>query len=200
MTESTESRILDAANELFAERGYAGMTTRLLAARAGVNEVTIFRLFGSKSGVLAALFTRMAAEGIAAEAARGGIPDDAAEAIPVLAMREFEGATRYGGTAARVAFEARSVPEVGELLGEGPIENSHELARRFAAWQEAGQVRDDIDPRVMAEAFASLTSSFVIYRQVMGMQPTGELPAQETMRQLTEVFLGGVLRKREESQ
>ena len=193
MTESTENRILDAANQLFAERGYMGTTTRLLADRARVNEVTVFRLFGSKSGVLAALFGRIAAEGVAAEAARGAIPEDARDAIAALAAREFEGATRYVGAASRIAFEARTVPEVGELLGEGPADNLRELTRRFAAWQAAGQVRADIDPRVMAEAFASLTSSFVIYRQIMGMQPTGDLPAEETMRQLTEVFLGGVL-------
>ncbi len=41
-------KILRAAFDLFAEKGYAGATTREIAQRAGVNEVTIFRQFGSK--------------------------------------------------------------------------------------------------------------------------------------------------------
>jgi AcrR family transcriptional regulator len=51
----TQAAILTAAAELFAERGYRGTTTRALAERAGVNEVTIFRRFKNKQGVLAAL-------------------------------------------------------------------------------------------------------------------------------------------------
>jgi AcrR family transcriptional regulator len=40
--------LLDAAQELFAERGFAGTTTREIAARAGVSETLLFRHFSSK--------------------------------------------------------------------------------------------------------------------------------------------------------
>lgn len=193
MTESTETRIVEAAAQLFAERGYAGTTTRLLADRAGVNEVTIFRLFGSKKGLLAALFGRVAAEGVAAQAANDEIPADARDGIIELAMREFRSAERFGAVAVRMVFEASYVADVRELLSAGPPDNLGELARRFEAWQASGQLRTDVDPRVMAEAFSSLTSSFVIYRQVMGLQPSGDLTTEQTVRQLIEVFLGGVL-------
>ena len=45
----TASKIKSAASELFAERGFHATTTRQIAACAGVNEVTLFRHFGSKS-------------------------------------------------------------------------------------------------------------------------------------------------------
>ncbi|MFT3754447.1 MAG: helix-turn-helix domain-containing protein [Pseudoxanthomonas sp.] len=41
--------ILDAARELFSERGYAGATTREIAARAGTSEVLLFRHFTTKA-------------------------------------------------------------------------------------------------------------------------------------------------------
>src|ERR1700737_1950714 len=41
--------LLDAARDLFAERGFKGTSTRDIADRAGVSEVMIFRHFGSKS-------------------------------------------------------------------------------------------------------------------------------------------------------
>jgi AcrR family transcriptional regulator len=44
-------RILEAASRVYAQHGFRGATTRLIAQEAGVNEVTIFRIFGSKSGL-----------------------------------------------------------------------------------------------------------------------------------------------------
>jgi AcrR family transcriptional regulator len=41
-------RILSAAARVYAQHGYRGATTRLIAIEAGVNEVSIFRTFGSK--------------------------------------------------------------------------------------------------------------------------------------------------------
>lgn len=44
--------ILAAAAEVFAQHGFLGSTTRRIAEAAGVNEVTIFRYFGSKDVLL----------------------------------------------------------------------------------------------------------------------------------------------------
>ena len=49
----TRNQIIDAALEVFALRGFKGATTKEIAKRARVNEVTLFRLFKSKR----ALFT-----------------------------------------------------------------------------------------------------------------------------------------------
>ncbi len=50
---STSDRILRAFLGLVAERGIDATTTRVLAEQAGVNEVTIFRLFGDKASLAA---------------------------------------------------------------------------------------------------------------------------------------------------
>jgi AcrR family transcriptional regulator len=50
--------LLDAASELFCRDGYDGVSTRAIAKKAGVNEVTIFRLFGTKEKVLLAIMDR----------------------------------------------------------------------------------------------------------------------------------------------
>lgn len=46
------ARLLQAARDVFAHFGYAGATTRRIAQRASVHEVTMFRLFGSKEALL----------------------------------------------------------------------------------------------------------------------------------------------------
>jgi AcrR family transcriptional regulator len=48
-TETVRRLILQAARELFSERGYAGATTREIAQRADINEVLLFRHFTSKA-------------------------------------------------------------------------------------------------------------------------------------------------------
>jgi AcrR family transcriptional regulator len=51
---ATRQLLLDAATELFAERGYDRTTVRDIATRAGVNQALLFRYFGSKEALFAA--------------------------------------------------------------------------------------------------------------------------------------------------
>ena len=51
----SRERILEAARRVYAKHGFRGATTRLIAIEAGVNEVTLFRTFGSKSALLEAV-------------------------------------------------------------------------------------------------------------------------------------------------
>src|SRR5260221_11651524 len=49
---SVREQVLAAAVRVYAEVGYRGATTRRIAAEAGVNEITLFRHFGSKDALL----------------------------------------------------------------------------------------------------------------------------------------------------
>src|SRR5437879_569498 len=53
-TEVVRELMLDAARACFAESGYAGTSTRQIAARAGVVENLIFKHFESKAGLFEA--------------------------------------------------------------------------------------------------------------------------------------------------
>lgn len=66
------ARILDAAARVYAEFGYRGATTRRIAVAAGVNEVTLFRTFGSKAALLDEAMRSRAAF---ADASRGLLPE-----------------------------------------------------------------------------------------------------------------------------
>lgn len=57
MSQETRERILQAAAKLFYEQGFSATSTRLIAAEAGVNEVTLFRRFGSKEKLLEEIIT-----------------------------------------------------------------------------------------------------------------------------------------------
>ncbi len=62
--DKTRQRLFDAATETLNSRGIQGATTREIARRAGVHEVTLFRHFKSKEQLLRAILKR----GLAAKA------------------------------------------------------------------------------------------------------------------------------------
>lgn len=62
MVGKTEQKFLDAALEIFAEKGYKGATTRLIAQKAGFSELTLFRKFKSKENLFNKVLTQNVAK------------------------------------------------------------------------------------------------------------------------------------------
>jgi AcrR family transcriptional regulator len=51
VTDQTEQKILDAALKLFSQNGYAGATTKIIAAKAGFTEMTLYTKFKTKQNL-----------------------------------------------------------------------------------------------------------------------------------------------------
>ncbi|HEY3407918.1 MAG TPA: helix-turn-helix domain-containing protein [Propionicimonas sp.] len=190
--QDSATKILDAASGLFAERGYQATTTRMIAEASGLNEVTIFRSFTNKQGVLAAVVGRVAARqpgSVLADLETVGVR----EAVRQLAQREVANGIADGGLMTRLAFEAGTVPEVAELFAGGPQGNLEAMTGFFAARQASGEVRTDLPAAVLAEGFFSLTSSFVIMRTVLGFtaRDARVLDGDVDVDQLLELFWNG---------
>ena len=84
-------QILEAAVQVFAERGYEGASTDVIAQHAGISQPYLFRLFGTKRDLIVAtvqrcfadteaLFTR-AADGLSGDAALDAMGDAYVEEI-----------------------------------------------------------------------------------------------------------------------
>lgn len=58
--EATTAAILDAAEELFAERGFKAATVRAIAERAGVSHALVHRYLGSKADIFSTVLVRNA--------------------------------------------------------------------------------------------------------------------------------------------
>ncbi|MBI4900008.1 MAG: TetR/AcrR family transcriptional regulator [Actinobacteria bacterium] len=185
------TRLVEAARELFAERGYAATTTRVIAERAGVNEVTLFRRFGSKAGVLHAIIeevsTQVAGTTMVAPAPASWSAEAVQSWLADLVNLEIASAERAGPLALRLAIEAGWVPEVAEVVGAGTSTNLRGLAERFAEGQAQGVLRSDVSAELLAEAFFALTSNLVLSRSLLPAataHPRSELLAS----QLTSLF------------
>lgn len=177
----TETRILEAAAELIAERGYTGTTTSAIAEEAGVNEVTLFRRFDNKAGILQALAA-------VAAASRGEFPPpdavvggDLRATLHNLAVIEIRDAIASGGLVLRLTLEARSVAEVQDAMSEIATSNLERMASFLRGRQAGGELRAGIDPWLLAEAFFGLTSTLVMQRSTLA-EP--DLPEEDDIENL----------------
>ena len=87
--EITAERILDAAEALFAERGYDGATLRDVAARVGIRIPSLYNHFDGKDSLYAAVLDRgirPVAELLGEFVQRGGPPDSPELIRRVMAM------------------------------------------------------------------------------------------------------------------
>jgi len=119
----TAERLLTAALQLLGERGYKGATTRRIAERAGVAEVTLFRRFGSKARLLAAA---VGCAGSAFEEAAARPSGDLKADLRALAARYRELLEHGGALPFVMAGAAAREPELRRALEEA-------LAGRLAA-------------------------------------------------------------------
>jgi AcrR family transcriptional regulator len=76
-------QVLEAAVTVFAERGYEGASTDVIARLAGISQPYLFRLFGTKRDLIVATVQRCFAdtEELFTKAARGRSGEDALEAM-----------------------------------------------------------------------------------------------------------------------
>jgi AcrR family transcriptional regulator len=188
----TDERILSAAATLFASHGYVGTTTSAIADEAGVNEVTLFRRFGTKEGILRALGAAFDRGGSAYPSDDAVVDGDVRATLRNLAVAEMRAAIESGGLVLRLSFDARSVPEVREALGDVASANLERLAAFLESAQQRGQVRDDIPANTLAEAFFALTSSLVIQRTAVidPRTPTADAIERAAQTQLELLWSG----------
>jgi AcrR family transcriptional regulator len=111
-------RILDAAKKVYAQHGFRGATTRLIAIEAGVNEVTLFRTFGSKAALFEALMQSHVAQSPIPE-----LPDNPVD--PEREMTDWVAAVlghmRENRALIRTSFgEIEERPEAAVSMCEGP--------------------------------------------------------------------------------
>jgi AcrR family transcriptional regulator len=198
MVVSTDDRILDAAEELFAAHGFGGTTTRALAQRAGVNEVTLFRRFGSKAGVLQAVGERVAGQTAGLTSVEVPRDLDLRVALERLASAEVAAARRFGALTLRLAMESAGQAEVAAALGEGTGRNRAAVAGFLAARQARGELRGDVPAALLAESFFALTSGLVLGRLLSGAEEApdagiarGDDDGEGLVAALVVLFLAG---------
>jgi AcrR family transcriptional regulator len=196
-TDDTRQRIIQAALQAFGETGYTRATTRAIAERAGVNEVTLFRHFGSKKNLLRACIQAGNEAGFS-ETFQAHLTGDYAADIHLMARLQRESTLRGRDILRLLICEAQVVAELQAALAQGAEGNRALLADYFRQQIDAGIVRADLDPLTLAYGFVSLFSSYVLFEQLMGASMLPDIPAEQVVDSLASVFIQGTLAEKGE--
>ncbi|MDN5855574.1 MAG: TetR/AcrR family transcriptional regulator [Actinomycetia bacterium] len=142
--------ILRATLALLREQGVAKLTTRAVADLAGVSEGSIFYHFGDRPGLLTAAFQHTLGP--------ADIDSYALDAdLRATLMRISVGVQKFLESALPVLLAAQADVELRDRLGVFMRENDYGPQRGIASLtayltnrQEVGDIRSDVDPRVVA--------------------------------------------------
>ena len=162
-----------------------------ITERAGVNEVTLFRHFDSKLGVVRALGTALDMSERPYPPPTVIVEGDVRATLRNLAAIEVASAVSGGLLVLRLSFDARVVPELAEALGQVSGSNMRRLGAWLEGCQQRGEVRGDLPAELLAEAFFSLTSTLVMSRMAVGVSgPTGDEAEEMAERQIGLLWSG----------
>ena len=190
--DAQRERILDAARERFADRGFDAVTMSEIAARAGVARATVFNHFGSKHALVEAItasvfdyYAVMLDQALA----------DETSPTPALVRALFEhmgaGIEQFHGFYREVFREIMKIQvglEEGSAAAHAAERTQERLTRLLARGQQRGELSRDFGAADLETAFSSLATGTIdrwLYEDTSGA-------LRERMRRAAEIFLGPV--------
>ena len=198
--EATRASILDAAERVFAQHGFAGAAASAIARDAGVTKSLIHHYFGLKEQLWDAVKVRRYAEYVSAQQAVLSSPMDSPEEAEAVLTRSL-----------RTLFDfLASNPRFVRLLSWVQLEGGQvDLAvrelpelgmKRLREAQSAGMIRPDVDPSHMVAAFFALIEHWFQARERNHVRlgtPLTDGARQEAdeayFRDVRKMFLQGLL-------
>jgi AcrR family transcriptional regulator len=185
----TRERILQAAARVYAQHGFRGATTRLIAIEAGVNEVSLFRTFGSKAALFEAMMQSHASSLPIPELPAIAV-DPQAELTPWCSA--LLGHMRQWRSIIRKSFgELEERPEAASVMCEGPNCAAMALAAYVARLQSAGLADETADIATAVSMFISSMFGDAVGRDVLPPDAFPQ-PEEAAPAKYVNVFLRAV--------
>jgi AcrR family transcriptional regulator len=156
--QSTEEKLLAAAREVFSREGIAKATTREIAKVAGVNEVTLFRKFQTKQGLLAAVlvqaFLPISKTEIPPSVLTGAT---LREVVTFFAEADFRRKLRNIPLMRVLVAESHRLGELEtEILRRIFMPWKEELANQLRAAKSLDLMREDADPTIIVDQLVAM--------------------------------------------
>ncbi|MEO8755624.1 MAG: helix-turn-helix domain-containing protein [Casimicrobiaceae bacterium] len=180
-------RLIDAAIAVFGECGFRGATTRRIADAAGVNEVTIFRLFGSKSALLEEAVRQSEARNTRpAHAELPEEPGDAEAELETWARDHWRAMRERRSVIRKMMSEMEEHPEIAGCMTEGWDRMRNNMLRYVEKLRDGGAL--DADAPVAA---AVMMFTGTLFSDAMGrdIKRNAYPPERQAIMEYTKLFL-----------
>ncbi|MCL4476875.1 MAG: TetR/AcrR family transcriptional regulator [Nitrospirae bacterium] len=187
----TRDRILEAGLRAFSEKGYLGATTKEIAVKAGVAELTLFRHFSSKEK----LFEEVIKNYSFLPALKGLLPEIAEmtykDALTIIAGRFLETLTARKDMIQIMHSEMHRYPRKIHKVYHGFIDGIiRTLASYFTAMQKK-KVLKEFDAESGARAFLGMFFSYFHVQELMMGKRYRSVDTDRTVREFVKIFIEG---------
>lgn len=188
MAPEIKNRILAAAARVYSQHGFRGATTRLIATEAGVNEVTLFRTFGSKAELLQ--------EMLQAQVTLHSAPmlsDDISDpqgTLTVWCASLIEYVREHAHMIRKTIAEAEERPDAACAACEGPSTAGVSLTLYVERLVKSGAAEQGVDVHTAVSMFMSAIFGDALYRDVM--PKSFPQPLQDAAGKYVATFLRAV--------
>lgn len=162
--ELSRGQILDAAEAVFARKGFHGATVKEIAAAAEFSVGGVYSFFADKDDLFVKIYSRRGAEfmaGMRSVLAAPGSPRATMHRLADFQVEFFRQHANFG----RLFLRSSGVTlgsvdsKIDQAVGDNYVEAMNLQAKLFREGQDAGELRDG-DPEVLAMLFSGLVSSF----------------------------------------
>jgi AcrR family transcriptional regulator len=185
---NVRDQLLDAAVRVFAAVGYRGATTRRIAFEAGVNEITLFRHFGSKDALIREALAR-----VGERTAGSSLPDDPREPFRELMdwARSHITDLRSRRSLIRTCMgEFEEHPGILSKDKSAPSQAAKMLSHYLGRLRQMGIAREVFDESVAATMLMG-----VLFADAMGhdvMPDMFENDPEDALKEYVRLFLRGI--------
>ena len=184
---NVRDQLLKAAVQVYAEGGYHGATTRRIAAAAGVNEITLFRHFGSKDVLLREALARCQAEGTVP---LPELPPDPLLELTAWSRSHLLHLQQRAALIRTCLSEFAERPDLVTPEISCPVEATVALAGYLERLQQQSLSAERFDPRAAAAMLLGALFADAIGRDIVpGMYA---VPPEESLTQYVALFLRGI--------
>jgi AcrR family transcriptional regulator len=191
-------QILEIATGLFAQQGFQGTTTKLIAEKSGVTEALIFRHFPSKEELYWAVIERKIdcaapLERLLENLKAGG---DDLDILSRVAFEVLERRAKDQTLSRLLLYSALEKHELSERFFRNYIANYFEVLARFVRQGIASGRFRHVDPLLAARGFLGMVVYHSWIQELYGGKQVQDFDLRVVSRTLAGIWLQGVQAKK----
>ena len=184
---NVKEQLLEAAVRVYADGGYHGATTRRIAAAAGVNEITIFRHFGSKDVLLREALGRCQAEGVVP---LPDVPHDPLQELTDWSRSHLLHLHQRAALIRTCLSEFAERPDMVTPEISCPVQAARELSGYLERLKQHGVAADSVDPAAAAAMLLGALFADAIGRDIV--PDMYAMPTEDALTHYVGLFLRGI--------
>ena len=187
----TRQRIMEAAAEVGSQVGYARATTKAIARAAGVNEITLFRHFGTKEKLFEAAIEQYGGPALAS-AIEAQLTGDYRQDLTTVGSLLLTMLLERREMLRLLLCESANIPNVRTVLARNPRELREMLARYLQSQMDQNKIKVQ-HPEAMAQAFMGMFFAYAISLGILDEEIQPPVTNSELTAQFVDIFVAGTL-------